>query len=96
MNTFRLIVSSPEGELFNGQAKALFVRGSNGDLAVLAGHIPLVTAVQECICRVTLPDGNERTAKCGGGILKVGAESTTLLSSRFSWQEEPGEAKVFS
>ena len=54
MNTFRLIVSSPEGELFNGQAKALFVRGSNGDLAVLAGHIPLVTAVQECICRVTL------------------------------------------
>ena len=29
MNTFRLIVSSPEGELFNGQAEALFVRGSD-------------------------------------------------------------------
>lgn len=96
MNTFRLIVSSPEGELFNGQAEALFVRGSDGDLAVLAGHIPLVTAVQECVCRVILSDGKERTAKCGGGILKVGAESTTLLSSRFSWQEETAEPKVFA
>ena len=96
MNTFRLIVSSPEGELFNGQAEALFVRGSDGDLAVLAGHIPLVTAVQACICRVILSDGKERTAKCGGGILKVGTESTTLLSSRFSWQEETAEQKVFA
>lgn len=96
MNTFRLMISSPEGELFNGEAEALFVRGSAGDLAVLAGHIPLLTAVVECVCRVELPDGSERSAKCGGGILKVGTDGTTLLSSRFSWQETAEDANVFA
>ena len=43
MNTFPLTVASPDGKLFHGEAVQLTLRGSEGDLAVLAGHIPFIT-----------------------------------------------------
>ena len=39
MKTFFLKISSPEGDLFSGEAVKLVVRGVEGELAVLAGHI---------------------------------------------------------
>ena len=46
MNTFTLTVATPDGNRFQGEAVGLFVRGAEGDLAVLAGHTPFITAVQ--------------------------------------------------
>lgn len=86
MNTYRLIISSPDGTLFDGEITALFVRGGSGDLAILAGHVPLLAVVVSCRCRIALSDGTEKAAQCDGGILKVGADCTTLLSSRFTWE----------
>lgn len=37
MNTFRLTISSPDGNIFQGEAVKLSVRGIEGDLAVMAG-----------------------------------------------------------
>ncbi len=59
MNTFPLTVASPDGNLFHGEAVQLTLRGSEGDLAVLAGHIPFITAVKPGACRILLPDGTE-------------------------------------
>ena len=85
MNTFKLIISSPDGDAFNDQAEALFVRGVEGELAVMAGHIPFMTSVSPCVCRVALADGSEKSAQVDGGILTVSADSTVLLSSSFNW-----------
>ncbi len=86
MNTFKLVVSSPDGDVFNAQAEALYVRGSEGELAVMAGHIPFMTAVTPCECRVQLEGGEIKSADCQGGLLTVAADSTVLLSSSFSWK----------
>ena len=86
MATFHLTVSSPDGHLFQGEATALMVRGSEGDLAVLAGHIPFITAVVPCRCRITLPDGSERVGHTNGGLLTVDKTTVTLLSGSFRWQ----------
>ena len=48
MNTFRLIVSSPDGNLFDGDAVMLTLRGVEGDLAIMAGHVPFLTSVVSC------------------------------------------------
>ena len=61
MNTFRLIIASPDGNLFDGQAYMLTVRGSEGELAVLAGHVPFVTTVVPCDVKIEL--GDEAVAK---------------------------------
>ena len=52
MKTFPLIISSPDGDLFQGDAEILILRGTEGDLAILAGHIPFVTAVVKSRCVV--------------------------------------------
>ncbi len=79
MNTFRLTVSTPDGNKFSGIAAALFVRGTEGDLAVLANHAPLVTAVKECVCRIVPEDGDEIEADIKGGILNVSEGGETIL-----------------
>lgn len=85
MNTFPLIISSPDGNVFEGEVSALFVRGQNGDLAVLKGHIPFITPVVPCDCRFLDEEGNERAGHTDGGLLTVTADSVTLLSDSFSW-----------
>ncbi len=87
MNTFRLTVATPDGNRFQGDAAMLTLRGSEGDLAILAGHIPFITSVKPGECTVVLPDDTERIGEVEGGLLTVSAEETTLLSGSFRWKE---------
>lgn len=85
MKTFVLSVTSPEGNLFLGDVLQISVRGIEGDLAIMAGHIPFVTALAEGECRIYLPDGAMRRAKVKSGLLSVSREETSLLSSSFTF-----------
>ena len=55
MKTFLLIISTPDGEMFNGEAVNISLRGVEGDLAVMAGHIPFVTAVKSFTFSIMAP-----------------------------------------
>lgn len=88
MNTFTLTIASPDGNQFQGEVIGLFVRGAEGDLAILAGHMPFITSVQAGQCRLHLPDDEERSATLDGGLLTVSDKMVTLLSGSFSWNEE--------
>lgn len=85
MNTFPLIISSPTGNLFEGEAEMLTLRGIDGDLAVMAGHIPFITSVRPCDCKVVLEDGTEKIGHTDGGLLTVSRDNVTLLSGSFQW-----------
>lgn len=87
MSTFKLIVSSPDGDKFKGDASMLTLRGSEGDLAILAGHIPFITSVRPCDCKIELEDGTVKIAHTDGGLLTVTDSKTTLLSGTFNWKE---------
>lgn len=86
MNTYNLKISSPDGHLFDGEAVQLIVHGADGELAILAGHIPFITSIQPCDCKIELQDGSTKNAKTEGGLLCVGKEEVTLLSSSFEWK----------
>ena len=85
MNTYNLIISTPDGSVFDDMAEALVVRGTEGELAVMAGHIPFITAVKAGECKIILSEQSEKTATIGGGILTVQNNKTTLLCSDFKW-----------
>ena len=87
MNSFKLKISTPDGNVFEGEALKLDVRGLLGDLAVMAGHVPFVTALKPCDCRILLPDDSERVGSVDGGLLSVGASEVTLLASTYKWKE---------
>lgn len=81
MNTFALTVASPDGELFKGEASKLSLRGIGGELAILARHVPFVTAVLPGKIRIVLPDGCEKLFSIEGGLLTVSSASVTLLTN---------------
>ena len=85
MNTFKLIISSPDDNIFEGEATMITLRGAEGDLAIMAGHIPFVTSVVPCDCNLTLPDGTEKAGHTDGGVLTVSKSSVILLSGSFKF-----------
>ena len=87
MRRFNLKISSPDGDLFCGDAVNLILRGTEGELAVMAGHVPFATAVVPCRCKVILENGNERLATTDGGLLTVTSEKVLFLSGSFKWEE---------
>ena len=91
MKSFKLQIAAPDGLRYDGEATQLSVRGIAGDLAILAGHIPFVTALKDGECRVYTDGETIRRARAKGGMLIVSKETVRLLSSDFEWVEENKE-----
>ncbi len=87
MKTFPLLISSPDSELFRGEAQMLILRGTEGDLAVMAGHIPFVTAVVESRCVVVTDTEERKEGTIAGGVLTVSDRGATVLTSALTWDE---------
>lgn len=88
MKLLSLTVSTPDGDAFAGEVMALTLRGSDGDLAVLPGHIPFITTVKAGKVALHMEDGSCRHGITDGGLLTVTGQRTTLLSGSFKWSEE--------
>ena len=74
MSTYPLLISSPDGDLFRGEAEMLILRGTEGDLAIMAGHVPFVTAVVRGNCTVITADGERQEGTIEEGLLTVDKE----------------------
>ncbi len=83
MKTFPLVISSPDGDVFREQVIKISLRGTEGDLAVLAGHVPFVTTVKPGTVEITKADESVLSGTVDGGILTVSSEGTTLISGTF-------------
>ncbi|KYK95538.1 ATP synthase F1 subunit epsilon, partial [Aggregatibacter actinomycetemcomitans] len=54
MATFNLTVVSAEQQIFSGNVKSVQATGIEGELGVLPGHAPLLTAIKPGIVKLTL------------------------------------------
>ncbi|MBR1797121.1 MAG: F0F1 ATP synthase subunit epsilon [Clostridiales bacterium] len=79
MTTYHLSVMSPDGEVFNDEVISLSLRGADGDLAVFAGHVPLITTVRPGKCVITRADESEIEGELTSGILDVSKDGVKLL-----------------
>lgn len=96
MTEFHLTVSTPNGHAARLNAIRLTLRGALGDMAILADHAPIMTAILPGECRITASDGNERIGRTESGILSVWKNQVTLLTERFAWQEGSSNADPFT
>ncbi len=87
MNTFHLTVSSPDGNKFDGEVFKLDVRGVEGELAIMAGHIPFITSVIKAPCTVWLDEDKKKTAVSDGGLLTVDTDRVTFISGSFEFDD---------
>lgn len=86
MSTFPLLISSPDGDLFRGDAEMLILRGTEGDLAVMAGHVPFVTAVVSGNCVIITAEGERKEGTIEEGLLTVEREQVTVLTSALTFR----------
>ena len=86
ISTFRLKISSPDGNAFKGRVSALYIRTTEGDLAVLPGHAPLIAVTVPCAARYVTHDedgdAHEHVVNVTGGLLSVDGDKVALLASR--------------
>ena len=80
MATFNLTIVSAERKIFEGEVKQIQTTGVEGELGILPGHTPLLTAIKPGIVKFTLQDGNEEVIYVSGGFLEVQPNIVTVLA----------------
>ena len=88
MSSLHLQIVTPDGAFFDGPAQRVRVRTIGGDVAILAGHIPYVTALGIGEAAVTTEDGTVRKAAANGGMLSVTSEMVRVVATTFEWAED--------
>ena len=72
---------SPDSVLFSGDVDQVDLPGAEGDMGILAGHAPLVTALRPGIVTV-YREGRQEPIVVVGGFAEVGPSGLTVLADR--------------
>ncbi|MBY9077642.1 F0F1 ATP synthase subunit epsilon [Paenibacillus sp. HN-1] len=79
MNTFMLEIVTPDHLVYAKQVYSLTVRGAEGDLGILPGHVPLVTPLQ--VAPMTIKsEAGVTTVAVHGGFVEVHKDKVTVLA----------------
>ena len=85
MKNFKFVISTPNGNLFEDEIVKVSLRGSEGDLAIMANHTPFVTAVKPCSPHIELEDGTVKNFEIERGLLTVSSDKVILMSGSAKW-----------
>ena len=78
--TLHVQVVSPEQILYEGEGEMVVCRTSDGEIAFLPGHTPLLGALGIAKVRVILPGEGEQVIAVHGGFVEVSGERVIVLS----------------
>ena len=88
MATFNFELVSPERVLFSGDVDAVVLPATEGDMTVLAGHAPTMTALKTGFLVITSNPGNGRRILVRGGFADINQNGLTVLAERALPAEE--------
>lgn len=86
--TFKLEIVTPERVFFSEDVEMLVVKTPQGEMGVLAGHIPLVAAVAVGSCRIKRTNGEWAEAVLTEGFLEVKQAKTIVFTDTAEWPQE--------
>ncbi len=93
MKTFPLIIVTPDGKPFEGEAVSLLVRTRQGDVQILAGHTDLIAALdtgKACLRTAT----EERYAALSGGFVTIESGRVTVVCVTFEYADDIDVARA--
>ena len=82
MATFHFDFVGPERTLYSGEVEAVQLPGVEGEMTVLPGHAPVLTALNVGVITVTETAGNGKRIYVQGGFADIGPTSVTVLAER--------------
>ena len=91
---FQIHILSAERDFYQGPCVSLVLPTLDGELGVMAHHIPLVSAVVPGELRGTLPDGSTFTAVVSHGLVRVEGNDVLVLVDSAERPEEIDAARA--
>lgn len=79
MDTIKLSIVTPNGEIFNDDVKTVTLPGKEGEFGVLAGHASLVSSLTVGVIVIEKADSTEAVA-INWGHVKVDEKSVDVLA----------------
>jgi F-type H+-transporting ATPase subunit epsilon len=78
--TIHLSIVSAHESIFSGCVKSLQITGCEGELGIVPGHAPLLTALIPGMARFITKDDTEEVLYIAGGMLEVQPKSIIVLA----------------
>jgi F-type H+-transporting ATPase subunit epsilon len=78
--TMHCDIASTEARIFSGRVEMLVATGTLGDMGIMPGHAPLLTALIPGPVRLVLQDGEEQIFYVSGGYLEVQPGVVNILA----------------
>ncbi len=79
MDTFRLEILTPNGEIFNGDVVSTTLPGEEGEFGVLAHHASLTTLLQAGVIDLETEDKTVESVAINWGVVQVDESKVVVL-----------------
>ena len=79
MDTFKLEILTPNGEIFNGEVISVVLPGEEGEFGVLPGHASLTTLLEAGVIDVEKKDKSLESILINWGVVQVDEEKVIVL-----------------
>ena len=89
----RLVVVTPEGKTFDSDVEQVVMPGVEGQLGILPGHVPLLTAIQPGEVDLKAGSRGDELA-VGGGFAEVTGDRVTIMTDMAVKPEDIDEHAV--
>jgi F-type H+-transporting ATPase subunit epsilon len=82
-NTFHFRLVSPEAEIVNAPATFASVPGTEGDMGIYAGHMPVISGLRVGSVTVTLAGADTATTyEIENGFVDINATTCTVIAEK--------------
>lgn len=92
-NYFKVKVITPDRIFYEGEANLLELKTSEGDIGILAGHIPLTAIIAPGVLKIT-KDGETKEAALLEGFVEILQDRVTVLAEACEWPDEIDENRA--
>ena len=89
MTTFSLKIITPEKIFYDGDIVQICVTTKEGNIGIMAGHVPYVANLVPSSLKIKEKDGVEfRVAAVAGGMVKMSHNEAVVVTSAVEWAED--------
>ncbi|MDR0990578.1 MAG: F0F1 ATP synthase subunit epsilon [Propionibacteriaceae bacterium] len=78
--SFQVDVVAADRMVWTGQAVEIIAVTTDGEVGILAGHIPLIATLAPGSAEIMTDDGRREVVAVEGGFLSVGVDRTAIIS----------------
>ena len=79
MKLMKLEIVTPQGTIYDGEAKQVTLPGSEGEFGVLPEHATLVSVLATGVITIELPEGSITDVAINSGYVKVDESKVTCI-----------------